>query len=253
MFKNGQIIITSNVNKKNLLKKLNKELLNIKIYSINEFNKLYFFDYEEDTSYYIMNKYNVKYEIAKIYLDNMTYIEDKTYSNDKLSFLSKLKKELIDNKLLKINKLFISTLSNKDIVFYNLPISKEIQYLIDKLSISNTVSVKQDEIYKYTHTIYELSTIEEEVEYIANSICKLIKDGISITKIYLTNLNDEYKKLIKRIFPMFGIPYTLDSSESVYSTFICTKFFELYNSDLSITMENLKEYIDSKETEDIYN
>ena len=71
MFKNGQIIITSSVNKKNLLKKLNNELLNIKIYSINEFNKLYFFDYEEETSYYIMNKYNVKYEIAKIYLDNI--------------------------------------------------------------------------------------------------------------------------------------------------------------------------------------
>ena len=135
MFKNGQIIITSSVNKKNLLKKLNNELLNIKIYSINEFNKLYFFDYEEETSYYIMNKYNVKYEIAKIYLDNITYIDNKEYSNDKLSFLSKLKQDLIDNNLLKINKLFISTLTNKDIVFYNLPISKEIQYLIDQLSI----------------------------------------------------------------------------------------------------------------------
>lgn len=253
MFKNGQIIITSNVNKNNLLKKLNNELLNIKIYSINEFNKLYFFDYEEETSYYIMNKYNVKYEIAKIYLDNMTYIEDKSYSNDKLSFLSILKQELIDNKLLKINKLFISTLTNKDIVFYNLPISKEIQYLIDKLSISNTVSIKQDELNKYTHTIYELSTIEEEVEYLANSICKLVKDGINISKIYLTNLNDEYKKLIKRIFPMFGIPYTLDTTESIYSTFICTKFFELYNSDLSITMEQLKEHVDSPSSEDIYN
>ena len=42
---------------------------------------------------------------------------------------------------------------------------------------------------------------------------------------------------------MFGIPYTLDTTESIYSTFICTKFFELYNSDLSITMEQLKEYI----------
>ena len=39
-----------------------------------------------------MNKYKVKYEIAKIYLDNMTYIENKTYSNDKLSFLTKLAK-----------------------------------------------------------------------------------------------------------------------------------------------------------------
>jgi hypothetical protein len=141
-----------------------------------------------------MNKYKVKYEIAKIYLDNMTYIENKTYSNDKLSFLTKLKQELIDNNLLKINKLFKSTLTNKDIVFYNLPISKEIQFLIDQLSISNTVSIKEDEISKYTHTIYELNTIEDEIEYVANSICKLIKDGINISKIYLTNLNDEYKK-----------------------------------------------------------
>ena len=112
MFKNGQIIITSNVNKKNLLKKYNNKLLNIKIYSINEFNKLYFFDYDEETTYYIMNKYDVKYEIAKIYLDNLTYLEDKSYNNEKLSFLSKIKKDLIDNKLIKINKLFIATLTN---------------------------------------------------------------------------------------------------------------------------------------------
>ena len=149
--------------------------------------------------------------------------------------------------------MFINTLTNKEIVIYNLPISKEVQYLIDKLSVSNTISIYQDEINTYQHTIYELNTIEEEVEYVANSICKLIKDGINISKIYLTNLDEEYRKIIKRIFPMFGIPYTLNSQESVYSTFICTKFFELYNSNLSITMEQLKEYIDSKETEDIYN
>ena len=91
MFKNGQIIITTNVNKKNLLKKINNQLLNIKIYSINEFNKLFYIDYNEKTAYYIMNKFSVKYEIAKIYLDNMTYIENKKYSNEKLSFLSNLK------------------------------------------------------------------------------------------------------------------------------------------------------------------
>ena len=160
MFKNGQIIITSNVNKKNLLKKYNNKLLNIKIYSINEFNKLYFFDYDEETTYYIMNKYDVKYEIAKIYLDNLTYLEDKSYNNEKLSFLSKIKKDLIDNKLIKINKLFIATLTNKEIIFYNLPISKEIEYLKELLSKSNTVSILQDETSTYTHTIYELTTMK---------------------------------------------------------------------------------------------
>ena len=253
MFKNGQIVITTNVNKKNLLKKLNNKLLNIKIYSINEFNKLYFFDYNEETAYYIMKKYNVIYDIATIYLENMTYIEDKKYNNAKLNFLSNLKQELVTQNLIKINKLFKNTLVNKDIVFYNFPISKEIQHLIDDLSKFNNVSILEDETNTYKHNIYELNTIEEEVEYVANSICKLIKDGINISKIYLTNLNDEYKKLIKRIFPMFGIPYTLDSSESVYSTFICTKFFELYNSDLSITLEQLKEYVDTESSEDIYN
>ena len=120
MFKNGQIIITSSVNKKNLLKKLNNELLNIKIYSINEFNKLYFFDYEEETSYYIMNKYNVKYEIAKIYINNLYCLEDKNYTNKKLIFLSNLKEDLISNKLLKINNLFKSTLINKEIILFRL-------------------------------------------------------------------------------------------------------------------------------------
>ena len=41
MDKTGKIIITSNVNKKNLLKKNNNQLLNVKVYSITEFNKLF--------------------------------------------------------------------------------------------------------------------------------------------------------------------------------------------------------------------
>ena len=253
MDKTGKIIITSNVNKKNLLKKNNNQLLNVKVYSITEFNKLFYFNYDEETIFYIMTKYNVKYEIAKIYLDNLTYIEDIEYKNDKLSFLSLLKKELLTNNLISINKLFLSTLVNKEIEFYNLPISKEIEHLINLLSENNKVSIKQDELKSYSHTIYELQTIEDEVEYIANYICNLIKQGINISKIYLTNLNDEYKKLIKRIFPMFNIPFTLDTSESIYGTFICTKFLELYSEDISSTMEQLKEYVDSKDSEDIYN
>ncbi|MGN1372224.1 MAG: PD-(D/E)XK nuclease family protein [Candidatus Coprovivens sp.] len=253
MFQDNQIIITSNINKKNLLKKNNQKLINIKIYSINEFNKLFYFDYNKETIYYIMTNYNVKYEIAKIYLENLTYIDNTKYDNDKLSFLSSLKKDLIDKKLLKINKLFRNTLKNKDIVFYNLPLTKELSFLIDYLKKDNNVSLNQDEHIIYPHTIYELPSIEDEVEYIANSICNLIKQGISISKIYLTNLSDEYRKIIKRIFPMFNIPYTLDSSESVYSTFICKKFLELYESDLSHTMEQLNMFIDNKESEDIYN
>lgn len=60
-------------------------------------------------------------------------------------------------------------------------------------------------------------------------------------------------KNIKKIFPMFGIPYTLEPQESIYATFMSTKFLSLYQEDLSITIEKLKEYVKTPATEDIFN
>jgi len=40
--------------------------------------------------------YNIKYEIALEYLNNLYYIEDKLYNNEKLDFLFNVKKELIE-------------------------------------------------------------------------------------------------------------------------------------------------------------
>ena len=131
MFDNNTIVITNNKN--NILSN-NKELKYIKIYSFKEFIKLYYFDYNYLTIKYIMNKYNVIYEIAKIYIDNLIYIEDKKYNSNKLNFLSSLKKELNDNNLLIYNKLFKEYLKNKNIVFYNIPNTKEKEIIINKLN-----------------------------------------------------------------------------------------------------------------------
>ena len=79
MFKKDSIIITSNTSKKEILKQ-NNSLNYFKIYTLSEFNKLYYFDYNEKTIYYVMNKYNVKYEIAKIYVNNLYNINNKSYT-----------------------------------------------------------------------------------------------------------------------------------------------------------------------------
>ena len=42
MFKDGQIIVTNSTNKHDLLKKFSNELLNIKIYTLKEFNDLFY-------------------------------------------------------------------------------------------------------------------------------------------------------------------------------------------------------------------
>ncbi len=254
MFNNRDIIITSNNQKKELLKSFNNSLLNIKIYTLNEFNKLYYYDYDKQTILYIMHKYNVIGEIAKIYLDNLTYLTDETYLSTKLQFLQELKTDLLANKLLKVNKLFKASLNNKNILIYNTGLTKEIELLIKELEVSSHVEIINNEELKYSnHQVFEFNDIEDEVEYVANSICTLIKKGIDIKNIYLTNLNDDYYKLIRRIFPMFNIPFTLNDNSNIYGTYLSNKFLELYNSDINKTMEELKSYVDSDNTEDIYN
>ena len=254
MFENIDIIITSSNQKKELLKTFNDSLKNIKIYNISEFNRLFYYDYDIKTILYVMEKYNVINDIANIYLKNLTYIKNIDYKSTKLNFLKELKNDLLKKELLKSNKLFIENLKNKNILILNLGPNKEIELLKQDLSnICNVEQINNKEIQKKDNIINELTTIEDEVVFVANDICRLIKDGIDIRNIYLTNLSSEYYKLIKRIFPMFNIPYTINDSESIYGTYLSNKFLELYKEDMSSTMSELKKFVDSDDTETIYN
>lgn len=253
MFDNNDIIITSNVNKINLLHDFHTTLLNIKIYTLDEFNRLYYFDYNEETIYYVMNKFNVIYEVAKIYLDNMYYIEDKNYQSDKLSFLVSLKNELMAKHLLYHNPLFPLSLQNKRIIFYNLPHTKELSKLYSSLETITKVEYYDLEVKSYEHSINELPTDVIEVEFIANKICELVSNGVPLSKIYLTNLNSEYKKIIKRLFPMFHLPISLSQDETIYSTSLCTDFLNLYQSDLQVTITALESSIKNESSQNILN
>ena len=250
MFENNTIIITND--KKHILKN-NNSLLNIKIYSIEEFKRLFYFDYNKETIYYITEKYSVIPEIAQIYISNMYNIEEKSYINKKLDFLSNLKKELLNNNLIKINKLFRSNLKHKKIVIYNINKTKELDNSMNELSKITEIEYINEASNNYIHTIYELDNIEDEIIYVANEICRLVNEGKDITKIYLANLDNEYRKIIKRIFPMFNIPVTLEENNSLYGTFICTKFIEFYESDLNNTISKLKEISFTPESDELIN
>ena len=66
-----------------LLKSINK-LINIKFISMEEFIKSYLFDYDEKTILYLIKNYNIGYEIALEYINNLYYVEDKKYNNEKI-------------------------------------------------------------------------------------------------------------------------------------------------------------------------
>ena len=62
------LIICNDCDKSILLKR--NKLINIKVMNMNEFITKYMYNYEEDAILYIMQKYNVKYEIALMYIKN---------------------------------------------------------------------------------------------------------------------------------------------------------------------------------------
>ena len=81
--KNKTLIICSNKAKKSILNEINNynKLFNIKFLTKEEFYKYTYFDYDKNTVYYLMNKLNIKYDIATSYLNNLIYLNDTKCDN----------------------------------------------------------------------------------------------------------------------------------------------------------------------------
>jgi len=241
--KNNTIIICNNNYKMQILKDI-KKLINIKFMSMDEFIKSYYFDYDEKTILYVIKKYNIKYEIALEYLNNLIYIEDKNYNNKKLDFLGNLKKELIDNNLLIFNNNFKTLLKDKDIIIYNYSLSKFEKYLLRNLNYQ----VIEKQTQEYTPTIYEFNTVEEEVEYVAKKVSELINNGVDINNIRLTNISSDYINIITKIFNFYNLKINKFNNIPIISTVIGKTFFENLSS-----VESAVESIEKYNTTDTYN
>ena len=116
----NKILIINNGMKSSLLKLINEsdKLLNIKLITLSELKKKYFFDYDKEAIYYVCNNYNVIPEVAKIYLDNLYYVSDS--KEEKIIFLNKLMNDLDSHNLLLRNNSFKDYIDNSDVVLFNL-------------------------------------------------------------------------------------------------------------------------------------
>lgn len=216
----------------------------VKLMTPTEFIKKLYFTYDESAILYIMKKYNIKYDIAKMYLENIYYVEDTLYDIEKLDFLVNLKKELISNSLLIYNKLFQEYVKNVDIILYDI---RPNNYLLKALSNLKYKEVKRN-YNNYPHEIIKFHKISEEVEYVAYNIASLIDSGISPSKIYLTNVDKSYYNTINRIFPLFNLRVNLNNQVNLVSFPLVREFLKLISSF------TIKESLDKLNQKDpIYN
>jgi len=240
---NNSLIICNNTYKMQILKSI-KKLINVKFVSMDEFIKSYYFDYDEKSILYLINKYNLKYEIALEYLNNLIYIEDKFYNNEKLDFLVNIKNELIDNGLLIFNNKFKNYIKDKNIIIYNHSLSKFEKYLLKNINYK----IIEKNCNNYKPSIYEFNNVSEEIEFIAKEISKLINSGVDINKIKLTNVSNDYINIITKIFDFYNLKINKFNNISILSTIIGKTFY----NNLSSIEEGIKA-IEKYSDTNIYN
>ena len=248
---NNKIIIIKDELKNTFLNSINS-LLNIKIITLIELKKKYYFDYNKQALYFICKKYNVIYDVSKKYMEALYFIDDK-YHSKKVDLLRKIKQDLIDNNLIEYNPLFHEFLKNKDIVIYNIgKVDKFYSNIFKELESFSNVKYINDEIKSSKKKIYECNNMEEEVSFVASKICNLIKNGIDINDIKLVNVNESYLFTIRNLFKMFNIPVELDYKECISGSLIVKSFFDNYESDISKTIDKIKKLINTEEDEYVF-
>ena len=237
---NNSILLIPNTKKEEIIKKINQKHLNIKTMTLQEFIKKYTFNYNEKTIYSLMKKENIKYDIAKNYIDNIYYVESKDYNNIKLNKLVEIKKYLEENNLLTYDNLFKNFIKNKKIYIYYNSINKYETKIINEIKKITNVEIIEQNYNNYTPKIHEFNNITEEITFVANEICKLLEQGIDINKIKLVNVKEDYTNEIKKIFKFFNIPININK-KNIYGTKIIQEFINNIESNIEKTLHYIQE------------
>ena len=228
------LVVTSNSNKKRILRKLNdeKKLVNVKFMSLDELLCSLSFSFDQKSIYKVIKKYSIKFDNAKVYLDNIKYISDKL-DNDKMSKLKEIK-ELVKDDLI-IDNEFKNYIKDKKVCIYGYDYitnyEKSVLESINYEIVNNHVS-------NNTHNIYEFNKIDDEIVFVLSSINKLIRDGIDINKIKLINVTDDYLFRLKFISSLFNIRIIFNESKSIYETLEFNNLLDSYAQDKELKSNN---------------
>ena len=223
-----KIVVCSNEykNKQLLDYSLNPSFSSIRYMSKDEFFNHYYYEYDERSYVYLMKKYHFHLDVCKVYLNNMVFIDlEKKYKSKKLLFLQSLKKELIDNHLFTYHSYFKDSIQEIEVhSIYDLDYYQE-KVLDYSFQIPD---------FSFSPTVYEFSSMEDEVNAVCQKICSLIKEGVSLSHIFLVNVREDYYYTLWKMFSYYHIPISIPFQNSIYST----KIVQDYLNDGTLTLDN---------------
>lgn len=228
ILENNSILVVPNEIKLDILKEISnfKEIYNIKIMSLDELIECMTYKVDERALYYLMKNYKLNYAVCKMYLKNIKYVDSlKNYKSFKLSYLKKIKIDLESNNLLIKDHNFNNLIKDKKIIIYGYDYINNYD-----MSILNSIKNKKiisKKFNNFDHEIYEFNNINDEIVFVAENICKLINNNISINNIKLTGISKEYINPLRRIFKLFNIPVNINESSSIISSYIVNRFLNL--------------------------
>jgi len=247
--KDNTIIITNEKNKEYILKNV-KKLTTTKFFTLEQFLKKYYFDYDEKTLFYLINKYKISYDLALIYLKNMQFLEDKHYNIEKVDKLINLKKELINNNLLIFDPLFKNYLNEKKIIIYDYIIDKNLEKIIK----DNNIKIIKEKTKTKEKEIYIFNSDYDEINYVCCQIVNLLQKKVNINNIKIVASENYYTNL-ENIFSFYNIPLNKISKTTLYALDEVKTFLNnLKNTkDLEKSLIELKENATSKIYNEIIN
>lgn len=250
------LYITEDKNKQFLFQELRqKKDFSSTVMGYTEFLRAYFFDYNDQTLFYIVDTYHVTKEIAKIYVEYLYFLkENSNYKRERLVFLQQLKQELIDHDLLFFQPMFLMWLKNYSLCFYHLTLEDTFFHnLIHTLKQTYEVEVVSFPKTERTISYFPALRMEEEVVFVCASIVRLLEQGVDSKTIYLANLSMEYRSLFLVYGTFFHLNFHFLEDTSIFSTSLVQTFLNRMHEDWTLVFEDLSQKVQTKQEEQIYN
>ena len=232
------VLVIPNTIKKQVLLKLNEfeNIFNIKIMSLEELINSITFKYSDESIYYLIKKYDMNYDVALMYLNNIKYVNDINVSSNKIEKLKNIKNELDENNLLIYDKNIFGLLKEKEVVIYGYDYIDN--YSLKMLKKIDNYKIIKKEYSNFNHDVYEFNNIEDELYFVLTNIIDLIKKGVNINNIKLCNVTSEYENDLKRMFNIFNIPINIKNNKSIKSSLIFKDFIKsLKNNEIEESID----------------